>query len=120
AASSTGRASVAAASVAARPRAAAKPGRVSFEQANIVVNERAVSAVVRVRRLEDLRGRLRIQWRAIPGEATPSKDYSFDGIGTIDIPEGQNVRVLYIPILNDEVREDNESFDVELFSVTGP
>lgn len=57
-------------------RAAAPGGRVSLEQASIVVNERAVSVVVRVRRLEDLRGRVRIQWRAIPGSAAPGLDYS--------------------------------------------
>jgi hypothetical protein len=43
-----------------------------------------------------------------------------DGIGTIDIPSGQDLRVVYIPILNDDVREPNESFDVELFDVSGP
>jgi len=92
---------------------------VSLEQGQIVVNERAVSVVVRVRRLEDLRGRVHIQWRAIPGTATPGSDYTMDGIGSIDIPEGQDLRVLYIPILNDSVAEPNESFDVELFGLTG-
>ena len=94
--------------------------RISFEQARIVASEGAVSAVVRIRRLDDLTGRVRIQWRAIPGGAQPSSDYSMDGIGTIDIPSGQDLRVLYIPILNDDVRESNESFDVELFDLSGP
>jgi hypothetical protein len=105
--------------VAQEPRAAAA-NRISFEQARIVASEGAVSAVLRVRRLDDLSGRVRIQWRAIPGDAQPSSDYSMDGIGTIDIPEGQDLRVVYIPILNDRVRESNESFDVELFDVSGP
>jgi hypothetical protein len=102
-----------------QPRAAAS-NRISFEQARIVASESAVSAVLRVRRLDDLNGRVRIQWRAIPGSAQPSSDYSMDGIGTIDIPSGQDLRVVYIPILNDDVREPNESFDVELFDVSGP
>jgi len=101
------------------PRAAAA-NRISFEQARIVASEGAVSAVLRVRRLDDLSGRVRIQWRAIPGDAQPSSDYSMDGIGTIDIPSGHDLRVVYIPILNDQVRESNEAFDVELFDVSGP
>jgi len=95
-------------------------GGVTFAQASIVVSERATQAVIRIARHGSLQGRVRVSWRTIPGTAQPGLDYSTIDSGTVSIPEGQDVRVLYIPIVDDAVREPNKSFDVELFALDGP
>lgn len=97
----------------------AKRGRISLEQPNVMVDERAVLAVVRVKRLDDLRGPARVQWRAIPGSAKPGSDYGVDGLHTLDIPEGHDVRVIYVPIQHDTIREGDESFEIELLAPAG-
>lgn len=91
-------------------------GHISLEQANILVDERAVAAVVRVKRLDDLRGTAQVGWRVIPGSAEAGTDYAIDGPDTILFRDGHAVRVLYVPILNDTVKEGNESFGIELVS----
>ena len=93
--------------------------RVSLEQSKIVVDERAVLAVVRVRRLDDLRGPARVQWRANPGSARPGSDYGIDGINVTDIAEGHDVRVIYVPIVRDTLTEGDESFEIELMGLSG-
>ena len=103
----------------ASPAQIAARGRVSLEQSTITVDERAVLAVVRVRRLDDLRGSARVQWRANPGSARPGSDYEIDGINVTDIPEGHDVRVIYVPIVRDTRTEGNESFEIELIGVSG-
>ena len=95
-------------------------GSVSLQQANIVVSDRATHVVVRVQRRDDLRGRVRVQWRTIPGTAQPGIDYSDVMSGSLTIPEDQDIRVIYIPLVNDAAREANEWFELELTDVTGP
>ncbi len=96
--------------------APARGGHISLEQANIVVDERAVSTAIRVKRLDDLRGSVQVRWRVVPGSAQPGIDYDIDELNTLDIPEGHDVRVLYVPILNDSAKEGNETFEIELVS----
>ena len=103
----------------ASPAQIAARGRVSLEQSTIAVDERAVLAVVRVRRLDDLRGPARVQWRANPGSARPGSDYGIDGTNVTDIPEGHDVRVIYVPIVRDTRTEGDESFEIELIGVSG-
>ena len=97
-----------------------RAGTVSLQQANIVVSERASQAVVRVQRRDDLRGRIRVQWRTIPGTAQPGIDYSDIMSGSLTIPEDQDIRVIYIPLITDTTRESNEWFELELTDVTAP
>ena len=101
------------------PAQIAARGRVSLEQSTIAVDERAVLAVVRVRRLDDLRGPVRVEWRANPGSARPGSDYGIDGINVTDIPEGHDVRVIYVPIVRDTRTEGDESFEIELIGLSG-
>ena len=91
-----------------------------MQQANIVVSEHASHAVLRIQRRDDFRGRVTIQWRTIPGTAQPGIDYSPVASGSVSIPDDQDIRVLYIPLLTDETMESNEWFDLELTSVSGP
>jgi hypothetical protein len=98
----------------------ARGGTVSLQQANIVVSERASQAVIRVQRRNDFLGRIRVQWRTIPGTAQPGIDYSDVTSGSLTIPEDQDIRVIYIPLMNDGTRESNEWFEVELTDVSGP
>jgi hypothetical protein len=61
-----------------------------------------------------------VQWRTIPGTAQPGIDYSDVTSGSLTIPEDQDIRVIYIPLMNDGTRESNEWFEVELTDVSGP
>jgi serine/threonine protein kinase len=98
----------------------ARGGTVSLQQANIVVSERASQAVIRVQRRNDFLGRIRVQWRTIPGTAQPGIDYSDVTSGSLTIPEDQDIRVIYIPLMYDGARESNEWFELELTDVSGP
>jgi hypothetical protein len=102
-----------------RSQLSSAAGGVTFAQASIVVSERATQAVIRIARHGSLQGRVRVSWHTIAGTAQPGLDYSTIDSGTVSIPEGQDVRVLYIPIVDDAVKEPNKSFDVELFALDG-
>jgi serine/threonine protein kinase len=102
-----------------RSQALSRAGSVSLQQANIVVSERATQAVVRIQRRDDLQGSVTVQWRTVPGTAQPGIDYSPMGSGSVSIPENQDIRVLYIPLIINEASKSNEWFDLELTGVTG-
>jgi serine/threonine protein kinase len=102
-----------------RSQALARAGSVSLQQANIVVSERATQAVVRIQRRDDLQGSVTVQWRTVPGTAQPGIDYSPIGSGSVSIPENQDIRVLYIPLIVNDASKSNEWFDLELTGVTG-
>jgi len=102
-----------------RQQALSRAGTVSLQQANIVVSERATHAVIRIQRRDDYRGGITVQWRTIPGSAQPGIDYSPIGAGSLVIPEDQDSRVIYIPLMKNDASQSNEWFDLELTSVTG-
>jgi len=105
-----------AAAVAAAPVAPARVTWVSFESADVVTSEAAVSAVLRVQRLEGSGGRVRVSWRVVPGTATAGDDFE-DGVsGTASFADGQSLRAIYVPLLPDSIAEGDESFVVELTS----
>lgn len=114
------RAAAASAAAPSRPiQAPSHGGLISLEQANLVVDERAASVVVRVRRFDDQRGAAQVRWHAIPGTATPGSDYTVENSGLISFPDGHDLRVLYFPIQNDALKEGNESFEIELLPAAG-
>jgi hypothetical protein len=100
-------------------QALSRAGSVSLQQSNIVVSEHATQAVIRIQRRDDFRGNITVQWRTVPGTAQPGIDYSPIGAGSLVIPEDQDVRVLYIPIIKNDASASNEYFDLELTSATG-
>lgn len=87
---------------------------VSFADAEMDVGERTSAVTLSVNRLQSLTGRASVRWRIVPGSAQAGQDYE-NASGILDFPEGHGSRMIYIPIVNDTVREGPETFSVEFF-----
>jgi hypothetical protein len=95
-------------------RWASQPAQVSFEAPTLLVSESAVAAVLRLDRSQQVDGRVRVNWRTQGGTASPGRDFS-PVTGVAEFSEGQTMRAIYIPLLNDRLAERDETFTVELF-----
>lgn len=92
---------------------------VSFDVDAVIVNEGAVSAVLRVNRRQQLNGRVQVRWRTLAGSARPGQDYRQAAEGTAEFADGQATRAIYVPLLNDLLAERDEGFAVELYAPGG-
>jgi solute carrier family 8 (sodium/calcium exchanger) len=64
-------------------------------------------------------GEVGFRWRTIGSSAEPGEDFAeFDATSELFGP-GQDTAVLYIPIVSDALREDTETFYVEIESPRG-
>jgi len=90
--------------------------RVSADSASIVVSESAPAAVILLRRQGDLSAPAQITWRLSNGSARAHEDFGGPTTGTTRFLPGQTTRALYIPLINDTVREGDETFSLRLSS----
>jgi serine/threonine protein kinase len=98
------------------PPAPVRATWVSFESQEVTTSEAAVSAVLRIQRLEELKGRARVSWRTVSGTAIDGEDFEGVASGVAEFAIGQTVRAIYIKLLPDALPEGTESFVVELAS----
>jgi len=96
--------------------AAGNSAYVSFDVDSITVSEGATSAVLRINRRHQLVGRAQVQWRTLAGSARANEDFREVARGVAEFADGQTMRAIYVPLLNDLDFEGDESFTVELFS----
>jgi hypothetical protein len=89
--------------------------KITFEPNSIVTSEAAVAAVFVLVRSQPLKGRALIQWESISGTADAAIDFS-DASGTVEFTDGQASRAIYVPLRNDLLREESETFKVCLRS----
>jgi serine/threonine protein kinase len=109
--------------VSPRPMPVRQPLRVSADSASIVVSEGAPAAVVLLRRTGDLAGATRINWQLLNGSGHALTDFGGPITGTVRFLSRQATRALYVPLINDSEREDDETFSLQLSSraaVIGP
>lgn len=107
----------AAAPVAARSRPAAAPmSEISFESTSIVTSETSVAAVFLIKRSQPLSGRVSVSWKAVSGTADAGIDFASQATGTVTFADGQAQRAIYVPLRNDLLKEDDETFYVELIA----
>ncbi|MDY6947611.1 MAG: protein kinase [Pseudomonadota bacterium] len=113
----------AAAPVAAAPLAAAKPrpaaapvSEITFESSSIVTSESSVAAVFLIKRSQPLAGRISVSWKAVSGSADAGIDFASEASGTVTFADGQAQRAIYVPLRNDLLKEQDESFYIELFA----
>lgn len=99
-----------------RPAPAAPPSTIGFTESSIVTSESSISAVFVVKRTGSLSGRSTVQWTAKAGTAKPDEDFIAGSGGTVEFADGQAQRAIYIPLRNDTVPEEDETFTVELSS----
>lgn len=111
-------AEAAAAPAAAAPRRAstAPLSEISFESRAIETSESSVAAVFLIKRSQPLRGRVRVQWEALSGTADAGIDFASNASGTVEFADGQAQRAIYVPLRNDLLKEEDETFTVRLQS----
>jgi serine/threonine protein kinase len=89
---------------------------IAFDSASIVTTESSVAAVFLIKRSQPLRGRARVQWSATSGTADAGIDFASNASGSVEFADGQAQRAIYVPLRNDLLKEDDETFMVELLS----
>jgi hypothetical protein len=87
----------------------------NFDSPSFDTSERAVAAVFIVRRTQGVEGRAFAQWAVRSGSADAGIDFS-DASGTARFEVGQQQLAIYVPIRNDLLSEENETFEVCLHS----
>jgi hypothetical protein len=96
---------------------------VEFHSASIVVSENQGMLLIPLKLSQGLTLGAEVAFSTEPGSAVAQEDYTFtNGVLKIDAgpyPLSTNQAVIRIPILNDGVREDLESFRVVLQSASG-
>ncbi len=97
-------------------RSPASLSEISFDSASIVTTESSVAAVFLIKRSQPLRGRARVQWIAASGTADVGVDFASNASGSIEFADGQAQRAIYVPLRNDLLKEEDETFTVELQS----
>lgn len=100
----------------AKPSVAAPVSEISFESSSIVTSESSVAAVFLIKRSQPLSGRVSVSWRAVSGTADAGIDFASDATGTVSFADGQAQRAIYVPLRNDLLEEEDETFYVELFA----
>lgn len=86
-------------------------GVLAFDSRSFATSEKAVAAVFIVRRTRDVRGGAVVHWSARSGSADAGIDFS-DSSGTVRFADGQQQRAIYVPLRNDLLTEDDETFKV--------
>lgn len=119
-AAEAGSAPIAPAPAAAPQKKAAPPAsEITFESAEIVTSEGSVAAVFLIKRSQPLTGRTRVRWNAVSGSADAGIDFASDASGSVEFADGQAQRAIYVPLRNDLLKEEEESFSVRLQSPQG-
>lgn len=101
---------------ASKPRPAAPMSEISFESSSVVTSESSVAAVFLIKRSQPLSGRVSVSWKAVSGTADAGIDFASDAGGTVTFADGQAQRAIYVPLRNDLLKEEDETFYVELFA----
>jgi hypothetical protein len=95
------------------------PGVLYFTRDRYSVREGDTVARLTVLRQAGNEGEVGFRWRTIGSSAEPGEDFAeFDATSALFGP-GQDTAVLYIPIVSDALREDTETFYVEIESPRG-
>jgi Calx-beta domain len=90
-------------------------GAIAFDPASVVTSERAIAAIFIVKRTQPARGRVSVQWAVHSGSADAAIDFA-DASGTVRFADGQRQLAIYVPLRNDLLKEDSETFEVCLRS----
>jgi len=90
------------------------PGRLSFATASLRVTEGTAVLIATVTRQGGTTGDVSFRWRTTGGSATPDADYVASGWQETTIPDGQDSVRIYVPLVDDGIAEDTETFSLEL------
>ena len=93
------------------------PGYLEFEQINITVKENVEKVQVTVVRLGGTDGILQLKYKTIDGTATMTLDYQFV-TGDLVFKDGESKKTISVVILNDNVRESVETFQLQIYDIS--
>jgi len=97
-----------------------EPGRFEFGAANYSVSEGGGVVEITINRVDGSDGTATVDWRTVSITATPGgDDYESFGWTMLSFADGETSRTEPITIINDEVVESDETFDVRLSNPTG-
>jgi hypothetical protein len=109
----------------ASPRAATacglpapRPGMLRLPASRVVVDERAGTVAVEVRRGDGTNGRVAVRWSTFDGSAGAGSDY-VRSAGTVALAAGQQTATISIPLIDDSRDEVDEAFTTELSAPEG-
>lgn len=104
---------------AAAPMALVSPvSAVSFDVSNMTVTEHAVTAAIILKRVKGSSGRLQVAWRIKEESAQAGRDFNGPMSGTAEFADLQQIRTLFVPLLNDVERRGDRTFVVELTAIS--
>ncbi len=96
-----------------------EPGRFEFDAANYSVNENGGTVEITINRVNGNDGIVTIDWMTQGVTATFAQDYgNFNWTG-LTFADGETSKIETISIVNDDIVEDNEVFNVLLGNPTG-
>ena len=91
---------------------------VSFSTDTMTVTSSAGLAAIILKRINGHSGRLRVQWRLKAETAVIGEDFSGPTSGFAEFADNQQVRTLFVPLLNNPNRSSDRTFIVELTSAS--
>lgn len=101
-------------------RASAAPlSEITFESDGVVTSEGSVAAVFLIHRSQPLSGRSRVRWSAASGSAEAGVDFASVGPEWVEFADGQAQRAIYVPLRDDLLKEDDETFTLRLHAPQG-
>ena len=95
-----------------------KAGELKFTADSLYFNEADRTATINVERFNGYNGSISVQYRTRTGTASSPQDFN-SRTGSLRFASGQESRSLTIKIVDDEIQEADEYFEVDLFNVTG-
>jgi hypothetical protein len=105
---------VAPAAAAAALAPASEPAVLSLSVHRIAAREDHVAVAIDVVRSGDTRNESTVVWWTTPGTAHQDDDYVSSGRQTATLPPGATTARLLIPLVNDNLREPDETFTVHI------
>ncbi|RDD45318.1 Sodium/calcium exchanger 3 [Trichoplax sp. H2] len=95
-----------------------EPGEIAFNKASYLFKESCGTAKVEIVRKNGSDGTISVNWKTIDGSAINGKDYR-GGTGKIEFQHGEMSKLIEIPLIDDDIFENDETFHIELFDPNG-
>jgi uncharacterized repeat protein (TIGR01451 family)/uncharacterized delta-60 repeat protein len=96
----------------------AGPGRVEFRRPAFTANEGGTNVMLSVRRIGGTTGAVSVNLATADATATAGLDYTNVNL-TLNFPNGEVLRDVLVPVVQDTLPEGNETFTAALSGVTG-
>ncbi len=93
---------------------AAPTSTISFDTGSMAVTENAVAAAIILKRVGGGPGPVQVRWSIREGSAEAGRDFGGPTSGIAEFADFQQVRALFVPLINAAARSGDRIFSVEL------